>query len=322
MTKKQFIWLIVALALIVLTGAAGVAAANRAREQALEMRQTMLSLVSQDTESVPFPDEPFVAKVRVEGAITAAAQDPILEMVDALIEDENNLGILLYIDSPGGEMGASDEIYLKLMDYKNETGRPIYCYFADMACSGGYYVSMASDEIVANRNCICVNIGVYISTYNFSGLFEKYGVEQINIKSSENKGIGMAGVPWTEEQKGIYQSIVDLYYEQFLEVVAAGRGMTTDQVRELDDGREMLAPQALAAGFIDEIARYEEYEKQVLDRFGEDVLLYDEEPAVSLLDSLMKYASGLKSRSEAEVWTDFMAEHDRIRVMAYAGNDY
>jgi protease-4 len=183
---------------------------------------------------------------------------------------------------------------------------------------------MAADEIFANRNCLCVNIGVYISTYNLSELFENYGIEQVMIRSSDNKGIGSVGIPWTEEQLAIYQSIVDLYYDQFLDVVAAGRGMTKTQVKTLDDGREMLASQALEAGFIDGIARYEEYETQVLGYYDGSVTLYQEEPSsgslvTELLQNLYGAAQSLLPKSDGELLQDFVSQQEGIVVMAYAG---
>ena len=177
---------------------------------------------------------------------------------------------------------------------------------------------MASDEIVANRNCICVNIGVYISTYNLSKLFDKYGIEQVNFKSSENKGIGMMGVPWTDEQKEIYQSIVDEYYAQFLEIVAKGRNMTVDQVRRLDDGREMLASQALKAGFIDSIDRYENYEKKVLAAAGTEKLYEPSAAPLNWQDLLQQFTSALP-KSDTQAVMEFAETHSDIVVMAYAG---
>jgi protease-4 len=286
-------------------------------------------------EEAYLPQEPFIARLDVEGTIVSGSstasylsevfdEDYLLDYIDRLIDSPWNEGILLYIDSGGGEMGASDELYLKLMDYKELTGRPIYAYFASTACSGAYYVAMAADEIWANRNCICVNIGVYISTYNLSELFENYGIEQVMIRSSDNKGIGSVGIAWTEEQLEIYQSIVDLYYDQFLDVVAAGRGMTKTQVKALDDGREMLASQALEAGFIDGISRYEEYEAQVLGYYNGDVLLYQEEPAqADLLTQVLQNIYGavekLVPKSDGELLQDLVSAQEGIVVMAYAG---
>ncbi|MBQ2896548.1 MAG: S49 family peptidase [Oscillospiraceae bacterium] len=326
MTKKQFLWLLLALLCFTATGVTGVLMAERAQQQSLATVETMLNgLFSQEEEALLLPAEPYVARLNVEGSIMSETVygesfdlDYTLDCIETYMADENNVGLLLYVNSPGGELNASDTLYYKLMDYKLETGRPIYCYFDDYACSGGYYVAMPADEICANRNSMCVNIGVYIATYNFSGLFEKAGVEEVIFRSSENKGIGMPGTPWTEEQKEIYQSLVDIHYQQFLEVVAEGRGMTVEQVRTLDDGREMLAVQALEAGFIDGICRLEEYEAAVLSHFSEDTVLYEPEYAPDPMAELFGYLDSRLPRSDSQVWMDFAEKHGGMVVMAYA----
>lgn len=334
MSKKQWIWLIVAVIVFAGAGAASVAVNTWSDSRTAGLYDQAEQLLGQSEMEAAFPAEDFIARVDVEGTIVSASgsasylsdgfdEDYLFSYIDELIDCPSNVGILLYVDSGGGEMTASDELYLKLMDYKAATGRPIYAYFNSTACSGAYYVAMAADEIWANRNCICVNIGVYISTYNLSGLFEDYGIEQIMIRSSDNKGIGSVGIAWTDEQLAIYQSIVDLYYDQFLQVVADGRNMTKQQVMTLDDGREMLASQALEAGFIDGISRYEEYAAQVLGYCG-GAVLYEPEPAQgSLFTELFQYlygkAEALVSRSDGELLQEFISSQDGIVVMAYAG---
>lgn len=334
MSKKQWIWLAVALVLFIGIGVYTAWQTNRAAARTAGFLESLESGFSGGGLVESFPYEDFIARVDIKGTIVSGDgtssllsvggfdESYILDYIDRLTACPENIGILLYIDSGGGEMKTSDEIYLKLMDYKRETGRPIYAYFDGTACSGAYYIAMAADHIYANRNCICVNIGVYIETYNLSGLFEKYGVEEIMIKSSENKGIGALGTPWTEEQLAIYQSIVDLYYEQFLQVVAEGRGMTEGQVRALDDGREMLASQALEAGFIDGICRFEEYTDWLLAHY-EGSVLYEETPAqddmLSLIDYLYGRLADLLPVSDGQLLNDFIDEHSGMVVMAYAG---
>ena len=333
MNKKQFLWFLLAMAVFLAVGFTGVNSALNAKERAASLAEQATSyaaLFGGGSGGYDFPSEPYVARVDVSGTIADSssastlssgggyAHKATMDYVDALAEDENNLGILLFIDSPGGEIKASDELYLKLMDYKEATGRPIFCFFDGTACSGGYYVAMASDEICADRNCICVNIGVYISTYNMTGLFKKLGVEQIAFKSSENKGIGMTGLPWTDEQKEIYQTIVDLYYDQFLEVVSAGRHMTKAQVRQKDDGREMLAVQALEAGFIDSIGRYEEYKTAVLEKLGTETLYEYKSSSFDWQQLLQQFSSALP-RSDSQALLDFAEAHNGFKVMAYGG---
>ena len=334
MTKKQGIWLIVAVVLFIVTGVVGVLMSTWSTKAVSEAVTGTEIFTAPEDMLTAFPMEDFVAVVKVQGTIMESDStsgyisggfdlEYTLDYIQRLMDCEQNAGILLYINSTGGTMSASDEVYLKLMDYKERTGRPVYAYLGDSACSGAYYIAMAADEIWANRNSLCVNIGVYISTYNLSRLFEKYGIEQVMIRSGENKGIGAMGLPWTEEQTAIYQSIVDLYYDQFLDVVAAGRNMTKDEVKTLNDGREMLAAQALEAGFIDGIGRYEEYADRVLSYYGHEAVLYEEEQTADVFTTLFEYFYGkmeaLVPSSDGELLRDFVSEQDGIVVMAYAG---
>ena len=303
MKTKRFLWFIVAAAVFAATGYAAVRGAARIQDVTAET----LSLFQQEEQS-SFPAVPFLAQISVEGTIAADSaslgmpggysHEFTLDNIRQLAADPDNVGILLYINSPGGTINAADELYLELMDYKEQTGRPIYCYFGDTACSGGYYVAMAADQIWANRNSLCVNIGVYISTYNFAGLLEKLGVEQVVFRSSENKGIGLPGAEWTQEQRDIYQSIVDVYYQQFLEV----------------------AVQALEAGFVDGIGRYGDYQAQVLEELGDTVILYTVSAPESSLINLLDLFSSHIPQSDSQVWQEFMDEHSGMVVMAYAGN--
>ncbi len=333
MKKKQFLWLFIAILLFAFTGWLGIRSAERERENSIAAienfsKQFTGALMDQET-SFDFPNAPFLARVDVEGSIIDSGSSALvstgynhqflLDYIDQLIDCPDNMGIFLYMDSPGGSINESDELYLKLKDYKEATGRPIYCYFDSYACSGAYYVAMAADDICANRNSICVNIGVYISTYNMSELYEKLGVEQVVFKSSENKGIGMAGVPWTEEQKEIYQSIVDGYYAQFLDIVAEGRKMTPEEVRSRDDGREMLAAQALEAGFIDSIDRLENYQASILEKTGAEEI-YEAESATDWLSELFNQLYSQRTLSDTQALLEFAESHSGIVVMAYDAN--
>ncbi|MBQ6896272.1 MAG: signal peptide peptidase SppA [Oscillospiraceae bacterium] len=181
-----------------------------------------------------------------------------LKYIDELMEDESNTGIFLDVDSGGGTVYESDEMYLKLMEYKEKTGRPIHAYFNSTACSGAYYISCAADFITANRNCWTGSIGVIISTTNLSGLYEKLGIEEVLITSGDNKGMGSAGSPMSEEHIALYKALVDESYDQFVDIVAAGRNLSEERTREIADGRIYSALQAEEIGLIDGIQSYEE----------------------------------------------------------------
>lgn len=212
------------------------------------------------------PEKSF-AVINVIGTIQAGNEgtarigydhNATLSYIDELIEDETNTGIFLDVDSGGGTVYESDEMYLKLMEYKEKTGRPIHAYFNSTACSGAYYISCAADYISANRNCWTGSIGVIISTTNLSGLYDKLGIEEVLITSGDNKGMGSAGSKMSEEHIAIYQALVDESYDQFVEIVASGRDMSEERTRELADGRIYSALQAKENGLIDGIQSYEE----------------------------------------------------------------
>jgi len=174
------------------------------------------------------------------------------------MEDEYNLGLLLHIDSPGGAVYQIDELYLKLMEYKESTGRPVYAAIESYAASGGYYVACAADKIYANRNAITGSIGVIMGEFvDVSGLLDSLGVDVTYVSSGVNKAMGSSFEPLTEEQKAIYQSIVDESYDRFVDIIAESRGLDEAVVRTLADGRIYTATQALNHGMIDGVEAYD-----------------------------------------------------------------
>ena len=182
MNFKQFVAVAAAVALFAATGYLGVRSAATVNDNLVTSVESgaLSSLLGSgyDIDFSDLPATPFLARLDISGTIQPSSGDPFsipdgyydhtlyMELVDTLIDDPDNKGILLYVDSPGGTVYESDELYLKLMEYKEATSRPIYAYFASEACSGGYYISMASDEIYANRNAWTGSIGVIISLMN------------------------------------------------------------------------------------------------------------------------------------------------------------
>ena len=214
----------------------------------------------------------YIGVLHAEGTITTSSsssdtyqQSWLLRQIDFMKDDTSNRGIMLYVNSPGGSVYASDELYLKLKEYKEETGRPVYSYFAETAASGGYYIAAGSDKITANRNCTTGSIGVYLGPIiDASGLLDKVGVKAEIVKSGANKAMGNSYQPLTEEQRAIYQEYVNESYEQFVDIVAEGRGMDVAAVKQIADGRVYTAKQAKANGLIDEISSFEDAKAAML----------------------------------------------------------
>ena len=217
-------------------------------------------------------------------------QQYLLNSVDEIMMDSRNQGLLLRIDSPGGAVYQIDELYLKLMEYKEMTGRPIYAAIESYAASGGYYEACAADEIYANRNAITGSIGVIMGEFvDMSGLMDKLGIDVQYITSGPNKSMGNYYQALTEEQKAIYQSICDEYYDRFVEIVAQSRGMDQEKVYQLADGRVYSAGQALEHGLIDGLESFDNTLQRMMNDLGYytmDVQYYSYSAPDGLLDIL------------------------------------
>lgn len=262
--------------------------------------------------------EPYVGVLYIEGAITSSAasndtyqQSWLLRQVEYMKNDTSNKGIMLYVNSPGGSVYPTDEMYLKLMEYKKETGRPLYAYFAETAASGAYYMSAAADKITANRNCTTGSVGVYVGpVIDASGLMEKVGLKVEIIKSAENKAMGNSYEPLTEEQRAIYQAYVDECYDQFVGIVAEGRGMTEAQVRTIADGRIYTASQALSNGLIDAVGTLadakEAMKKDQELRCGFETVRY--RPKRDLYSILTGYSKASAGQTDLQIAMELLNE--------------
>ncbi len=199
----------------------------------------------------------FIAALYIEGTIQEENynydQKWLMSTIQSLTNNDNNVGLAVFINSPGGAVYQADEVYLALQNYRT-TGRPIYVYQGPMAASGGYYISCAAHKIYANRNTLTGCIGVIMGTsFDLTGLFDNLGIKSTTIHSGANKNMMNYNEPFTDEQKKIMQDMCDECYEQFVSIVAKGRGLQYHEAANLSDGRLFTAKQALEAGLIDAI---------------------------------------------------------------------
>lgn len=236
-----------------------------------------------------------------------------LDYIDNLMMDYDNKGILLYVDSPGGTVYESEELYLKLQEYKEYTGNPIWVYMAHYAASGGYMVSMSADKIYANPNTTTGSIGVIMSGYDMSGLYEKLGIRYFSITSGEYKDSSRM----TEEQMALYQAQVDECYERFVEIVSEGRGMSGEDVKALADGRTYTAKQALSNGLIDEIGLYEDMSYEMCEELGV-YEFYSMETTENVLASLLAKIESMMPKSDSQILKETAAETESGVLMYYA----
>ncbi|MDD2484369.1 MAG: signal peptide peptidase SppA [Eubacteriales bacterium] len=243
---------------------------------------------SNSAEVVETPSSDYIGVLYVEGVIASGNVDSwgvpygyqhqfTLDSIDELINDESNKGLILYVDSPGGGVYESDELYFKIKEYQELTERPVVSYMASMAASGGYYISAPADKIYANRNCWTGSIGVTIGTvYDISTLLDNYGIKTVTITSGRNKAMGSIVDPLTQEQQAIFQSLVNESYEQFVGIVAEGRQMDLATVKTIADGRIYSAEQAYKLGLIDSVSTYDEAIIDFTEAYElEDCEIYD-----------------------------------------------
>lgn len=187
-----------------------------------------------------------------------------MDAIDQIISDKDNKALVIRVDSPGGSVYTTDEIYRELKKYR-KTGRPVYAVMESEAASGGYYISAACNKIYADKNCWTGSIGVTTGTmYNVSGLLSKLGITTETITSGKNKAMGSSTEKMTNEQREIYQSLIDEAYGNFVDVVAEGRHMSVSKVKAIADGRVYSAKQAKAIGLVDTVCPEEDALKSIL----------------------------------------------------------
>ena len=210
-----------------------------------------------------------VAIIDVEGMILNAKTGGLLgegdnmmalfrERLDAAREDKRVKAVVLRVNSPGGAVTASDIMYQDVLAFRKDTGKPVVACMMDVAASGGYYLAMAADRTFAHPTTVTGSIGVIMSLYNASGLFQMIGVTSSPIKSGPNKDLGNPARAMTDEERAILQGMVDSFYAQFVQVVARGRGMPEERVRALADGRVYTGLDAHKLGLVDEVGYLED----------------------------------------------------------------
>ncbi len=170
-----------------------------------------------------------------------------------MAETKGVKAIVLDINSPGGSVGAVQELHSQILRIRKDHNMPVVALFGDVAASGGYYLGAACDKIVAHPGTLTGSIGVLFSVSNLEGLFAKVGYKVEPIKSGIHKDIGSPARPMTKEEKALLQELIDDAYGQFLGAVVAGRKLPEEKVRPVADGRIMSGNQALAVGLVDKL---------------------------------------------------------------------
>jgi protease-4 len=193
-----------------------------------------------------------VGVVELKGMITSP--EKALQELTQFRDDRSVKAIVLRIDSPGGAVGASQEIFEEVK--RTSQTKPVVASMGSVAASGGYYAALGANEIMASKGTLTGSIGVIIKFANLSQIFEKIGYKSEVLKSGELKDIGSSDRQMTDREKELIQGIIDNVHEQFIAAVSESRELATEEVRKLADGRIYSGEQALEAGLIDKFGNF------------------------------------------------------------------
>jgi protease-4 len=236
-----------------------------------------------------------IAMITIEGEIVesgdltrAAVAEDLVSQLRQAREDDGVKAVILRLNTPGGSVVASDAIYRELTELRR-AGKPVVASMGEVAASGGYYIASGAQRIVANASTFTGSIGVILVLVNLEGTAGKLGVEPVIIKSGRLKDIGSPFRTLTEEERQIFQEMLDDSYDRFVDVVAEGRHMAEADVRELATGRPYTGEQAKALGLVDRLGNLDAavgVAMRLADLDRATVVTY--EPEVSLQDFLSR----------------------------------
>lgn len=204
-----------------------------------------------------------VAVVRVYGEIISARD--VVRQLDHWADDSSIRAIVLDINSPGGGVSPSQEIYEKLLRIREEEGIPIVVSMSSVCASGGYLIACGADRIVANPGTLTGSIGVIVQWPVIGDLLDKVGVQFETIKSGEVKDVGSPFREATDLDREIWQSVVDDAYQQFVQILVDRRQLATAEVLQIADGSVFTGRQARDLGLVDQLGTFED----ALDLAGE-----------------------------------------------------
>jgi len=195
-----------------------------------------------------------VAVVRIEGPIMDAKNT--VDEIKGYLKDASIKALVLRVDSPGGAVAPSQEIYEEVK--KAALKKKVIVSMGSVAASGGYYISAPADRIIANPGTLTGSIGVIMEIPNIEGLMNKIGVKTEVIKSGRHKDLASAFRKMEKEERLILQGVLDDVHEQFIKAVSDGRKIPFDEVKKLADGRIFTGRQAMKVRLVDELGTLED----------------------------------------------------------------
>jgi protease-4 len=240
-----------------------------------------------------------VGLVEIDGAIDESG--PIVDQIDRMQRDSSVRAVVLRLDSPGGGVAASQEIY-EAVRKLHEDGKPVVASMGGVAASGAYYVACAADSIVANPGTLTGSIGVIMSFPNTEELFRKVGLKFEVIKTGKFKDVGSMWRPMTDDERKLLQDVLANVYDQFIDAVSEGRSLNREDILPYADGRIFTGDQALDYGFVDRLGDLDDAVRmagKMAGIEGRPTVVRKERRRVSLfsfLDEKLNQVTGISTR--------------------------
>jgi len=249
-----------------------------------------------NSDEIAYDSEETLALVEINGMINDSSD--IVRQLRSYRRDDEIKGIILRIDSPGGGVAPSQEIYEEVLRIR-AANKKIYASMGSLAASGGYYIACPVDRIFANPGTLTGSIGVIMAFTNAQKLIEKIGVEPEVIKSGRLKDVGSPTRKMTKEERRYLQRVADDVHAQFIEAVSKGRNLAPEITRTLADGRIFTGREAIELKLVDELGGLEKTIAQLGKALGIEgrPRVITEQPEKSILELLLgsKTSKGLQN---------------------------
>jgi protease-4 len=271
MRNRMLIWLLLGGGALVLLAVVVIAVA--------------ITIGTDDAAEFSFSDR--IQVVDIEGELLQSRQ--ILEQLKRYEDSDSIKAILLNIDSPGGGVATSQEIYAEIKRLREKKDKTVVAYFSSTGASGAYYVACAANKIIANPGTIVGSIGVIAEWVNYADLLEWAKLKDVVFKTGEFKDTGSPSRALTENEKKYFQGLIDDMYVQFVEAVSSGRKLDLQEVRAMADGRVFTGRDARERKLIDEVGNFQDavdLTAKLAGISGKPRLLRLNRQRVSLLDVL------------------------------------
>lgn len=236
-------------------------------------------------QTITKPAKNSLGVIEIKGVIISS--EFIVKNLVKFRKDENIKAIILRIDSPGGGVAATQEIYSEII--KTRKTKKVIASMGSVAASGGLYIAASANKIMANPGTLTGSIGVIMQFANYEELFKKIGLKSVVIKSGEFKDIGSPARGMTKKEKAYLQSVVEEIHQQFVRDVAVGRGMPVDKVAALADGRIFTGEKAVKLGLVDKLGNYQDaidWAKKLAGITGKTNLVYPPKKKFDFFDML------------------------------------